>query len=168
MDINRDGRCPCYYCKGTKLSDKIAQFIINFQRFLGEKVIITSGARCPHYNRIVGGASNSPHLIDTNNIGHAVDFTVVGMKPIEVAFKIEQFTQEGRTGIYQRHIHKDFMNPAPSKYWYVNQNYYYSQGLNDLYKFLLKLKSEGRLSNDDIRTFDSGSFTSSNKTTKEV
>ena len=89
------------------------------------------------------------------------------MKPIEVAFKIEQFTKEGRTGIYQRHIHKDFMNPAPSKYWYVNQNYYYSQGLNDLYKFLLKLKSEGRLSNDDIRTLDFISLTT-NKTTKEV
>ena len=167
MDRSKEGRCPCYHCKGTKLSDKLIKFIDDFESFLGRRVIITSGARCPHYNRIVGGAYNSPHLIDANNIGHAVDFTVVGMKPIEVAFKIEQFTKEGRTGIYQRHIHKDFMNPAPSKYWYVNQNYYYSQGLNDLYKFLLKLKSEGRLSNDDIRTLDFISLTT-NKTTKEV
>ena len=155
QEIYLAGRCPCYYCTGTKLSDKLVKFVMDFESFIEDRITITSGARCPHYNQKVGGAVNSPHLIDSQGVGHAVDFVVNKLKPIEVAFKIEQFTQEGRTGIYQRHIHKDFEPSAPSKFWYVGNSYIYSQGVNNLYDFLTKLKNEGRLSLDDITTFNS-------------
>lgn len=146
-------RCPCAYCSGTKLDDRLTQWIIDFENYLGTKLILTSGARCESYNREVGGAWNSPHLTDALGIGHAIDFQVKGMRPIEVAFEIENFETEGRTGIYQFHTHKDFVIPSPSKYWYVNNDYIYSQNLN-LKDFITKLKSEGRLSYNDVIFWD--------------
>ena len=41
---------------------------------LGKPIIISSGYRCPKLNKLVGGVSNSQHLL-----GQAVDFKVSGM-----------------------------------------------------------------------------------------
>ncbi len=147
-------RCPCPNCSGTRLSDELTNWILDFERYLGKKLILTSGARCEIYNREIGGYWNSPHLIDVNKVGHAVDFQVSGMKPIEIAFEVEKHNPEGRIGIYQKHVHRDFERPNPSKFWYVNGDYIYSGQIKTLKEFLEKLKTERRLTKDDKYTFD--------------
>lgn len=50
---------------------------------LGKPMIITSGYRCPILNKLIGGAANSQHCK-----GQAVDFTIQGMTPVQIVFKI--------------------------------------------------------------------------------
>ena len=147
-------RCPCKYCSGTRLSDKLVNWILDFEKYLGKKLTLTSGARCEIYNREIGGHWNSPHLTDINGIGHAIDFQVPGMKPIEIAFEVERQNPKGRIGIYEKHVHRDFEKPNPSKFWYVNKEYIYSGQIKTLKEFLEKLKKEGRLSHDDRNTYN--------------
>ena len=152
-EIYLKGRCPCSECSGTKLDEKLVKWILDFEKKTGLRINITSGARCESYNREVGGYWNSPHLTDVNGIGHAIDFQIKGLKPIEIAYKVDGFDSQGRIGIYQAHIHKDLEIPNPSKYWYVNKEYIYSGNINNLTDFLYKLKREGRLSKNDKDTF---------------
>ena len=153
-EIYLQSRCPCWVCSGTRLSDDLVKWILSFEKKTGLKIEITSGARCESYNREVGGYWNSPHLIDINGIGHAIDFQIKGLKPIEIAYKVDGFDSQGRIGIYQAHIHKDLEIPNPSKYWYVNKEYIYSGNINNLTDFLYKLKREGRLSYDENVVFN--------------
>ena len=151
-EIYLQSRCPCWVCSGTRLSDDLVNWILDFERITGFKINITSGARCESYNREVGGYWNSPHLTDINGVGHAIDFQIKGLKPIEVAFKVNG-TGLKRLGIYKYHVHGDIEKPNPSKYWYVNKEYIYSGNINNLTDFLYKLKREGRLSKNDKDTF---------------
>lgn len=152
-EIYLQSRCPCWVCSGTRLSDDLVKWILDFEQKTGLKINITSGARCESYNREVGGYWNSPHLTDVNGIGHAIDFQIKGMKPIEIAFKVDGMGLK-RIGIYKYHVHGDLKKPNPSKYWYVNKEYIYSGNINNLTDFLYKLKREGRLSKDDEYTFN--------------
>jgi len=153
-EIYLQGRCPCRECSGTRLDEKLVNWILDFEQKTGLKINITSGARCESYNREVGGYWDSPHLTDVNGIGHAIDFQIKGLKPIEIAYKVDGFDSQGRIGIYQAHIHKDLEIPNPSKYWYVNKEYIYSGNINNLTDFLYKLKREGRLSYDENVVFN--------------
>ncbi len=148
-------RCPCVNCSGTRISVKLVEWIIEFEKYLGKKLTLTSGARCKIYNKEIGGYWNSPHLTDATKIGYAVDFQVTGMTPIEVAFEAEKHDPNGRIGVYQKHIHRDFVKPNPSKFWYVNKEPIYSGQIKTLKEFLEKLKKEGRLSRNDKYTLDS-------------
>lgn len=170
-EIYLKGRCPCSECSGTRLSDNLVNWILGFEQKTGLKIEITSGARCESYNREVGGYWNSPHLTDVNKIGHAIDFQIKGLKPIEIAFKVEG-TGLKRIGIYQNHVHGDFINPNPSKYWFSpNGNPIYSRHINNLKEFLFLMKKEGRLNQDERNTLDriigSGSSVVSDKKKKK-
>ena len=153
-EIYLQGRCPCSMCSGTRLDEKLVNWILDFEKNTGLKINITSGARCESYNREVGGYWNSPHLTDINGVGHAIDFQIKGLKPIEVAFKVNG-TGLKRLGIYKYHVHGDIEKPNPSKYWYVNKEYAYSGNINNLTDFLYQLKKEGRLRKNDLDTFNS-------------
>jgi hypothetical protein len=150
-EIYLKGRCPCPECSGTRLDDKLVKWILDFEKKTGLKIEITSGARCKSYNQKVGGYWNSPHLTDSNGIGHAIDFQIKGMKPIEIAFKVDGLK---RIGIYKYHVHGDLEKPNPSKYWHCNKECIYSRQINNLKDFLIQLKKEGRLSKDERITLD--------------
>jgi len=160
--IYLQGRCPCSECSGTRLDEKLVNWILDFEQKTGLKINITSGARCESYNREVGGYWDSPHLTDINGIGHAIDFQIKGLKPIEVAFKVEEVALKfgglglKRLGIYKYHVHGDLERPNPSKYWYTaNGNPIYSGNIDNLKDFLLLMKKEGRLNQDERNTLDS-------------
>ncbi len=154
-EIYLQGRCPCSECSGTRLDEKLVEWILDFEQKTGLKINITSGARCESYNREVGGYWNSPHLINVNGVGHAIDFQIRGLKPIEVAFKVDGMGLK-RIGIYKSHVHGDIEKPNPSKYWYVGSDGVpiYSKQINNLQDFLSQLKKEGRLRKDDLATFN--------------
>ena len=154
-EIYLQSRCPCWVCSGTRLSDDLVKWILDFEKKTGLRINITSGARCESYNREVGGYWNSPHLTDINGVGHAIDFQIKGLKPIEVAFKVNG-TGLKRLGIYKYHVHGDLERPNPSKYWYTaNGNPIYSGNIDNLKDFLLLMKKEGRLNQDERNTLDS-------------
>lgn len=74
---------------------------------LGKPININSGYRSPAYNRRVGGAVNSQHLI-----GKAADIRVFGAKPEMVAQAIELLIAKGAMGqggigIYNTFVHYD-------------------------------------------------------------
>lgn len=95
------------------------------------------------------------HLTDINGIGHAIDFQIKGLKPIEVAFKVDGSGLK-RIGIYKYHVHGDLERPNPSKYWYTGNDGIpiYSKNINNLKDFLIQMKKEGRLSHDERTIFD--------------
>ena len=154
-EIYLKGRCPCSMCSGTRLDEKLVKWILDFEKKTELKINITSGARCESYNREVGGYWNSPHLTDVNGIGHAIDFQIKELKPIEVAFRVDGSGLK-RIGIYQNHIHGDFKKPNPSKYWYTGNDGIpiYSKNINNLKDFLIQMKKEGRLSYDENVVFN--------------
>ena len=161
-EIYLRGRCPCSECSGTRLDEKLVNWILDFEQKTGLKINITSGARCESYNREVGGYWDSPHLTDVNGIGHAIDFQIKGLKPIEVAFKVEEVALKfgglelKRLGIYKYHVHGDLERPNPSKYWYTGNDGIpiYSKNINNLKDFLIQMKKEGRLSYDENVVFN--------------
>jgi len=161
-EIYLQGRCPCRECSGTRLDEKLVNWILDFEQKTGLKINITSGARCESYNREVGGYWDSPHLTDVNGIGHAIDFRIKGLKPIEVAFKVEEVALKfgglelKRLGIYKYHVHGDLERPNPSKYWYTGNDGIpiYSKNINNLKDFLIQMKKEGRLSYDENVVFN--------------
>ena len=74
---------------------------------LGKPVRINSAYRTPKYNKKVGGASKSQHLLCK-----AADIVVAGVTPTEVAETIERLIKEkkmmqGGIGIYNTFTHYD-------------------------------------------------------------
>lgn len=68
---------------------------------LGKPIIINSGYRTKEHNKAIGGSPNSQHLL-----GRAVDISIVGMKPDEVA-KVAEGIGFGGIGIYKTFVHLD-------------------------------------------------------------
>ncbi len=68
-------RCPCGNCTGYP-AEVNRNLVLNLQKVrehYGKSIIITSGLRCPAYNKRVGGISNSNHLI-----GKSADIYITG------------------------------------------------------------------------------------------
>lgn len=80
---------------------------------LKKPISITSGYRSPAHNARVGGVKNSQHVL-----GKAADIVIPGLRPVEVAAKIEALIKEGKmknggVGIYPTFVHYDVRdNPA--------------------------------------------------------
>jgi uncharacterized protein YcbK (DUF882 family) len=91
--------------------ENVKQLAANLQALrdeLGISIKINSGYRSPEYNKKVGGAKNSQHLL-----GKAADMKVEGKTPKEIADLIEKLIKagkmkEGGIGIYNTFTHYDF------------------------------------------------------------
>lgn len=76
--------------------------------YVKKPIKINSGYRSPTYNKKIGGATKSQHMI-----GRAADITIQGMTPGEVANTIEKLIlfgtmQQGGLGRYPNFTHYDF------------------------------------------------------------
>ena len=71
-------KCKCggKYCNGypTGFSYELLSQLQDIRNHFGKAVIITSAIRCKQHNKIVGGVTNSKHIL-----GKAVDFYVKGI-----------------------------------------------------------------------------------------
>ena len=77
---------------------------------LGKTITVNSGYRSPNYNKLIGGASRSQHIL-----GKACDFTVKGLTPYQVADRLEDLMQggsiiNGGLGEYDTFTHYDIRN----------------------------------------------------------
>ena len=158
-------KCPCQKCKSKpyiQVSDLLIDLILKLEKGTGKQVIITSGNRCKEYNQSIGGYWDSPHIPKPK--GKAADMQIKGMNNIKLAFACEKAGFK-RIGIYPNHIHGDIIEPRPSKYWY-KKTYHgtaiYSKGIKTLNEFLIKLKKEGRLNQNDLDIFNNINSNSSN------
>jgi hypothetical protein len=85
---------------------------------LGAPIIILSGYRDPQYNRAIGGASKSLHTL-----GNATDIRVKGVRPKQVAAKLETHPDAEQFGIgrYEMFTHIDTRGllglPAPARWF---------------------------------------------------
>lgn len=90
------------YCGGKSwISPTLVAKLEELRAAIGKPILITSGCRCQLYNRYVGGASASQHLMGT-----AADVTVKGMAPSEVAAVAER-VGFGGIGRYKTFTHVD-------------------------------------------------------------
>ena len=124
-------KCPC--CGEIDISTILIDKLQQLRDLINKPIIITSGYRCQHYNKSVGGYSHSPHLT-----GEASDIQIKGMSPTTIA-GIAQRISYIRLGIYPNHLHIDIRPANPSKYWLVKKygdKPIYSKREKDLAKFL--------------------------------
>lgn len=75
--------------------------------YLNKPITVNSGYRSPSYNKSIGGASKSQHLL-----GKECDFTVSGLTPSAVASRLEELIKDstilqGGLGRYDNFTHYD-------------------------------------------------------------
>ena len=96
-------RCKCGCGQDTVDAELIA-ILEKIRLQFGAPVHISSGNRCPEYNRSVGGAKNSQHLKS-----RAADIQVKGVDPHEVQDWIDEW-HVGGMGRYESFTHIDTRN----------------------------------------------------------
>ena len=101
-----------------KVFSNILELVEQMQKIrdvLGKTITVNSGYRSPNYNKLIGGASRSQHIL-----GKACDFTVKGLTPYQVADRLEDLMQggsiiNGGLGEYDTFTHYDIRN-KPSRW----------------------------------------------------
>ena len=157
VEIMEEAKCPYQVCKPkpyVPINYTLIVRVLRLEGILDKKVIITSGNRCTKYNKSIGGYWDSPHIPRPK--GKALDIKAPGMNNIELAYKCEKAGFK-RIGIYPNHIHIDEIEPRPSKFWYkksYQSTAVYSKGIKTLKEFLIKLKKEGGLNQNDLDIFN--------------
>lgn len=104
-----------FQCKdGTdvpdELMDNVTLLCENLQVLrdhLGKPVRVISGYRSPKYNRRIGGARRSQHML-----AKAADIKVAGMSPSDIKVEIKKLIAEGKmmkggVGLYRTFTHYD-------------------------------------------------------------
>ena len=102
--------CPC--CNLVMLHPRLLMKLIELRKILERPVHITSGYRCPRYNRKVGGVANSYHCI-----GLAADIKVKDINLIELLEICENIDFSG-IGFYEKKnfLHLD-VRPTKRSRW---------------------------------------------------
>ena len=102
--------CPC--CRRVMLHPKLLRELVELRNILERPVYITSGYRCPGYNREVGGVQNSYHCI-----GLAADIKVEDINLIEL-LEICENIGFGGIGFYEKKgfLHLD-VRPTRRSRW---------------------------------------------------
>jgi|TARA_A100001015_G_scaffold303992_1_gene394513 uncharacterized protein YcbK (DUF882 family) len=87
--------------------NKLAKNLQKIRERIGIPIRIMSGYRSPEYNKRVGGATRSQHVL-----AKAADLQVSGMSTTELANTIKQLIKDGvidsgGVGLYETFVHYD-------------------------------------------------------------
>lgn len=105
--------CKCG-CGFNTVDAALLVALEGIRAYFGSPLIITSGCRCPEYNKLIGGSKGSLHMS-----GRAADFYVDGVS-LETVHNLckEIFLKECGLGYYPRKdrgwIHIDTRNNGPA------------------------------------------------------
>jgi len=92
----------CRCCGLVRVNIRLVHLLEQLRRQLGgQPVLVSSAYRCAAYNRMVGGAKQSQHLL-----GNAADIAVTGVAPPDVAAAAEKVGFAG-LGRYSGFTHVD-------------------------------------------------------------
>lgn len=102
-------RCGCGY---DTVDAELLTVLQRLRDHFGVPVRITSGARCPAHNRIIGGSPESMHLR-----GRAADIQVTGVLAASVADYLEQqYPDRYGIGRYRDFTHIDTRSGPPARW----------------------------------------------------
>lgn len=85
-----------------KLSPQTIEVLEALRNWFGRPVHINSAYRTPKYNRKIGGASRSRHVV-----GDACDIRIDGVPPAAIVAYIERFYPKHGVGLYSTFVHID-------------------------------------------------------------
>ncbi len=115
MQLEKNFKLEEFRCKdGTDVPDEfipnVRQLCMNLQTlrdYIGKPIVVISGYRSPEYNKKIGGAKKSQHML-----AKAADIVVSDMTSLEVRDIIIQLIKEGTmdpggVGIYPTFVHYD-------------------------------------------------------------
>lgn len=94
-------KCKCEKCDCDTVDAELLQYLETIREHFERPVVITSGHRCPAYNRKVGGGKTSQHLY-----GRAADIVVKGIP----AYLVQEFCEQIKVpglGKYEDFTHID-------------------------------------------------------------
>lgn len=98
-------------CTETPIDEKLVEYLQKIRDHFGAKVTLSCGHRCEKHNATIpNAAAKSRHIY-----GQAADFTVKGVKPIEVARYAESIGVKG-IGHYDNFVHID--TRTQKSFWY--------------------------------------------------
>lgn len=96
-------KCKCGSCDYDTVDAELVDVIQDIRDHFGRPVTITSGNRCPAYNKTVGGASKSYHPR-----GRAADIVVKSTTPLDVYMYLEsKYPNQYGLGSYNSFTHID-------------------------------------------------------------
>lgn len=98
-------RCKCG-CGAQWISPGALDKLQALRDRIGKPVVVHSAARCPAYNRRVGGAPQSQHISVASKPSRAFDVSVAGMTPADVARIAAEVGFDG-IGLYDTFTHMD-------------------------------------------------------------
>ncbi|MCW7079297.1 MAG: D-Ala-D-Ala carboxypeptidase family metallohydrolase [Canidatus Methanoxibalbensis ujae] len=109
----KEFKCPC--CGKLIIDPELVQLLDRIRYELGRPIRITSGYRCPSWNKKVGGKRNSAHLK-----GKAVDIYYPNREYLYHLIGILIFFRIPRIGIARNfvHIDIDLTKPHPRIWLY--------------------------------------------------
>ena len=115
MQLEKNFSLHEFRCKdGTDVPDEfmsnVRQLCMNLQTlrdYIDKPIIVISGYRSPEYNKKIGGAKKSQHML-----AKAADIIVSGMTSLEIRDIIIKLIKEGKmdpggVGIYPTFVHYD-------------------------------------------------------------
>lgn len=94
----REFKCPC--CGKIKYTNDLVDKLQIIRNITGKPVVITSGYRCPSYNKRIKGYAQSNHMK-----GIAVDIKSSNLKELDRIAKLVFY--KGGVGTYGNHTHCD-------------------------------------------------------------
>lgn len=97
--------CKCE-CGQDTVDVQLITVLERLRKHFDSPIVINSGNRCPEYNKLIGGSSNSQHTR-----GRAADIVVHGVEPSDVQEQLDEW-YPGRYGIgsYNTFTHIDTRN----------------------------------------------------------
>ena len=86
---------------------KLAENLQVLRNYLGRPIVVISGYRSPEYNKKIGGAKRSQHML-----AKAADIVVADMTSLEVRDTVIKLIKDGKmhpggVGIYPTFVHYD-------------------------------------------------------------
>lgn len=96
----REFKCPC--CGVVKYDKELVDKLQILRNLMGCSITVTSGYRCPSYNKKIKGYEKSHHLT-----GKAADIKADNGKLSLLNKYAKLVFHQGGVGTYSRHVHVD-------------------------------------------------------------
>lgn len=105
----KEFKCKCGQCDYDTVDSKLVEVLQDVREKYAASVTITSGNRCPEYNKEVGGKPKTDVSMGSQHMyGRAADIVVKGIAPYEIAQYLNwKYPEDFGIGDYSTFTHID-------------------------------------------------------------